>query len=210
MMGKMSKGTRGGRPAIWLGLLLVISLFLAGCGGEHQFNGTAYDPPRPAPAITGVNWDGTPFEIEALQGKAALIFFGYTSCPDVCPMTMAELRQVHEQLATEGHEVEVVFVSTDPERDTPERLAQYMAAFNPDFYGVHVALADLPEVKKGYGVYSEKVSPTPDAEPDPDTYLIEHSGYIFVIDPTGNLRVAFGYSLPKDGLLADVEYILES
>jgi protein SCO1/2 len=208
MMRTTSKGTRAGKVASWLGLLFVITLCLASCGGKYEFNGTAYDPPRPAPAITGVNWDGTPFEIEALQGKATLIFFGYTYCPDVCPLTMAELRQVHEQLAAEGHEVEVVFVSTDPERDTPERLAQYIAAFNPEFYGVHVPLNELPEVKKSYGVYSEKVTPTPDA--DPDDYLIEHSGYIFVVDPGGNLRVAFGYSLPKDGLVADVKYILGS
>jgi protein SCO1/2 len=188
-------------------LYILLLLVLAGCGQGYQFHGAAYDPPRSAPAIPGVNWDQQPFDLQALQGKVVLIFFGFTYCPDACPLTMAELRQMVEQMGEQAHEVAVVFVSTDPQRDTPERLGQYIRAFNPDFYAVHVRAADLPAVKAAYGVYSEKNTSV--AAESPDGYYIDHSGYIYVVDKRGQLRMAFGYSLPKDELLADVRHLLE-
>lgn len=114
---------------------------------------------------------------------------------------------MHEQLGDQGENVAVVFVSTDPERDTPERLAQYVSLFNPDFLGVHVTPTDLPDVKQAYGVYSE--INTAVAQGSTDGYLIDHSGYIFVIDKAGQLRIAFGYSLPKADLMADVQSLLK-
>ena len=103
------------RKATWrwsplvLGALLVMVLMVAGCGGEHQFNGTAYDPPVPAPAITGINWDGRAFNLSDLKGKVTLVFFGYTHCPDVCPLTLAELADMVKTLGDQRQEVAVVF-----------------------------------------------------------------------------------------------------
>jgi protein SCO1 len=195
------------QPARWL-LVLVLALTLAGCSRNHTFHGTLYNPPRPAPAIPGINWDSQPFDLAELQGKVVLIFFGFTYCPDACPLTLAELRQLYSDLGEQADNVAVVFVSTDPDRDTPERLGQYVSLFDPGFYGVHVTPADLPTVKQAYGVFSERNTAL--AADSPDGYLIDHSGYIYVIDKNGDLRMAFGYSLPKDGLLADVRYLLAS
>lgn len=194
------------RDSIWIGVALLVSIFATACGGRAQFHGTAYDPPRPAPPIPGIAGNGQPFDLATLRGKVTLLFFGFTHCPDACPMTMAELRQMHEQLGDQGQNVAVVFVSTDPERDTPERLGRYVSLFNPDFLGVHVAAAELPAVKQAYGVYSEINTSAPQGSTE--GYLIDHSGYIYVIDKAGQLRIAFGYSLPKDELLADVQALL--
>jgi protein SCO1 len=200
------------RKATWrlsprvLGTLLVLAFVAAGCGRSHQFNGTAYEPPQPAPAITGINWDGRTFNLSDLKGKVTLVFFGYTHCPDVCPLTLAELADLVKTLGDQRQDVAVVFVTTDPERDTQERLAEYVPVFDPAFYGVYVAPADQETVKKGYGAYAAKV--VDDKQADATQYFVEHSGYIYLIDREGNLRVAFGYSEPKDKLLRDVEYLL--
>ncbi|HMN30674.1 MAG TPA: SCO family protein [Caldilineaceae bacterium] len=188
-------------------VLLLLALALAGCGQGYQFHGTAYDPPKPAPAIPGVNWSGENFDLAALRGKVVLIFFGYTYCPDACPLTMAELRQMVADMGEAAKQVAVVFVSTDPQRDTPEQLGKYIAAFNPEFYAVHVSETDLPAVQAAYGVFAEKNAETANS---PDGYLVDHSGYIYVVDQKGQLRMLFGYSLPKADLLADVKHLLES
>lgn len=188
--------------------ILLAFLILAGCNRNHTFSGAIYDPPRPAPAINGINWDGQAFQLEALKGKITLLFFGYTYCPDVCPLTLAELAEMVQEMGEAGKEVAVVFITTDPERDTPERLADYVPVFNPNFYGVQLSLADLEMVKKGYGVYSEKFVEL--GQTDTTNYLVEHGGLIHVIDREGNLRMAFGYSEPKEKLRADIEYLLAS
>lgn len=204
---RLGRKVRTGWPGRWIVVVWLV-LLVSGCGRGYQFHGTLYDPPRPAPAIPGINWDGQPFELAALQGRVVLLFFGFTYCPDACPLTLAELRQLHNDLGDQAEDVVVVFVSTDPERDTPERLGQYVTLFDPSFYGVHVTASDLPAVKQAYGVYSERNTAV--AANSTDGYLIDHSGYIYVIDQRGNLRMAFGYSLPKDGLLADVRHLLAS
>lgn len=201
---------RGLRPAgVWRWFVAVLLALLVGsCSRGYQFHGTLYNPPQPAPAIPGINWDSQPFDLAELQGKVVLVFFGYTYCPDACPLTLAELRQLRSDLGEQAQDVAVVFVSTDPQRDTPGRLGQYVKLFDPSFYGVHVTATDLPAVKQAYGVFSEQNTAV--AASSPDGYLIDHSGYIYVIDKRGDLRMAFGYSLPKDGLLADVRYLLAS
>lgn len=116
-----------------------------------------------------------------------LLFFGYTFCSDVCPLTLAEMKAVVAELGEDAKNVAVVFVSTDPERDTPERLAPYMQAFDPSFYGVNVPLEALDAVKKDYGVYAEKRF-LENSQSTTD-YLIDHTGWTYLIDGVGNLRL---------------------
>jgi len=193
---------RNGFGLLWLVAVIVL---LGGCGRAQAFHGTAYDPPRAAPEISGTNWNGEPFHLRDLQGKVVLLFFGYTYCPDICPLTLAELARLHSGLGEQADGLTVLFVSTDPARDTPERLAQYMPNFNPSFYGVFVPAEALTTVKQGYGVYSEtnqKVTPPAGG------YYVDHNSYIYVIDQAGQLRVAFPATDPKEGLRADVEQLL--
>jgi protein SCO1/2 len=186
-------------------LLLLLTLVVSGCGGQHTFNGTKYDPPLAAPPLVGTNWDGTPFDLSALKGKVALIFFGYTFCPDICPVTLAEMKQVYNALGDAQDDVAVVFVTVDPERDTVERLAQYIPAFDPSFYGVYVSPDELDAVKKDFGVFAEKRDPGDASSVD---YLVDHSGWIYVVDPKGDFRVAFGHDAASEDIVPDVQYLL--
>src|SRR5690349_405860 len=117
---------------------LVMSLLLTGCGQPHQFAGTAFEDPPVAFAFEGTNYDGTPFRMSEQAGKVVVLFFGYTSCPDICPLTLAEFKQLNDLLGEQAENVAFVFVTVDPERDTQERMASYVSAFNPAFYGVRL------------------------------------------------------------------------
>jgi protein SCO1 len=183
---------------------LVLALSLAGCSQQHEFAGTQLDPPRPATNFMGTNWDGSPFHLRELQGQVVLLFFGYTSCPDVCPTTLAEMRSIKQQLGEHGEKLAVVLVTIDPERDTVERLAQYVPAFDSTFYGVILDEATLSNVKEAYGIYAEKVEDTA----QPASYVMDHSGYTLLIDPDGNWRGVYAYDTTAEAIVADIRYIL--
>ena len=162
---------------------------MAGCSKAYEFHGTVLEPPPPATEIGGTNFDGRPFRLQALQGKVVVAFFGYTNCPDVCPLTLANMNSVYEKLGDQAKRVAFVFISTDPARDTPKRLATYIPAFNPTFYGVNVPAPELENVKRGYGVYAEKNKEV-QAE-SADKYFVDHTGYVYIIDQQGQWRLTF-------------------
>jgi protein SCO1/2 len=187
-------------------LLLIMVLLLAGCNRPHDFNGTAYDPVIPAPELRGTNADGTPFDLADLRGQVVMLFFGYTSCPDICPLALSDMKQVEAQLGDKAANTAVVFVSLDPERDTPERLRAYMEAFDPTFIGVSVPQEQLEQITKDFGAYSAKVVVDPNASAA--GYLIEHTGWTYVIDKQGNLRVLFATDTPIADRVEDVGYLV--
>ena len=169
-------------------------------------SGTVYDPAIPAPEVRGTNWDGSPFAMRDLEGKVVLLFFGYTSCPDICPLALADMKQVKQQLGDRAAEdAAFVFVSVDPERDTPEQLAAYIQAFDPSFYAVHVPPEDLEQVKKGYGVFAEKR--VLDSSQSAAGYLVDHSGWTYLIDKQSDLRAVFDMNATPEAIAADVSYL---
>ena len=118
------------------------------------------------------------------KGKAVVLFFGYTHCPDVCPTTMAELSQALQQLGPDASRVQVLFVTVDPARDTPAVLGQYVAAFNPSFIGLRPDDAGLAKIAKDFHVYYAKVPGK-----TPDAYTMDHTAASYVFDPSGQLRL---------------------
>jgi protein SCO1/2 len=118
------------------------------------------------------------------KGKAVVLFFGYTHCPDVCPTTMAELTQALQQLGPDAKRVQVLFVTVDPARDTPQVLSQYVQAFDPSFVGLRPSEAQLTKVAKDFRVYYAKVPGT-----TPDNYTMNHTAASYVFDPSGKLRL---------------------
>lgn len=192
---------------LWIAAVLLVLFVAVSCSNSHQFNGTPYDPILPAPEFEGTNWDGQPFAISDLQNKVVLLFFGYTFCPDICPLTLAEMKAVLAELGDDADKVAVVFVSTDPERDTPERLAPYMQAFDPSFYGVNVPMDALEAVKKDYGVYAEKRF-LGNSQSTTD-YLIDHTGWTYLIDGEGNLREIFSVDMSPEQIVPDVAYLVD-
>jgi protein SCO1/2 len=184
--------------------LVLLSLALAGCN-TYTFSGTAYNPVIAASEIEGTAGDGSAFKLSDLRDKVVLLFFGYTNCPDICPMALGDMKQVQTELGDKAEDVAFVLVSLDPERDSPERLSAYTNAFSPAFIGVHVPEENLDGVKAAFGVFSEKR--ILDAS-NPDDYAVDHTGWTYVIDKEGNLREVLATDALIDGIVKDVEHLL--
>lgn len=153
--------------------------------GPTLAKATLIEPAKPLPPMAFVNDQGQPFGLDQLRGHWSILFFGFTSCPDVCPTTLALLSQVEKKLADLPAEQRphVVLVSVDAKRDTPERLAQYVKSFSPTFTGITAGDQQVAEefaLKLGVPV---AISPLPDGN-----YTVDHSAAIFFVDPNGALR----------------------
>jgi protein SCO1/2 len=193
---------------VGLGLLVLIGVVMAGVllfPKTDTFRGTLYDPPLSAPEIALTRDDGSNFRLSGLRGDVVLLFFGYTSCPDVCPTTLADLRKVNEDLGNTASQVKVVFVTVDPDRDTPEQIQKYVSIFNPDFIGLSGSQEELEPIWKAYGVYRQ-IDPIPSSATG---YLVTHSARVYVIDRDGNLRLSYSYGTPTDDILHDLKILFK-
>lgn len=172
----------------------------------NSFRGTMYaEPYPPAPEIELIRANGASFRLREMRGNTVLLFFGYTSCPDVCPTTLAELKQALENLDEEdAKQVQVLFVTVDPERDTPERVQEYVNHFNPDFIGLSGAESELAEVWQDYGVFRENVEGNSAAG-----YLVDHTARLTLIDRNGNLRLSYAFDTPVDNIVHDLKLLLK-
>ena len=124
------------RTSAWLAAALAALVLLVGCGQPYTYRGTAYPEPLATPQFTLTSESGEPMQLSDLQDKVVLIFFGYTTCPDVCPTTLAEARTILNDLGSDAQDVTFLFVTVDPARDTPEKLAAYTDAFHPGIIGL--------------------------------------------------------------------------
>ena len=138
------------------------------------------------------------------KGKVVVMFFGYTQCPDVCPTSMAELAEVKQLLGKDGDRLQGLFVSVDPERDTPAILKAYMANFDPTFLAFHVPPDQLAELAKDFKVYYQKVPGK-----TPTSYTMDHSAGSYVYDPQGRLRLFTRYGSGAKVLASDIEILLQ-
>jgi cytochrome oxidase Cu insertion factor (SCO1/SenC/PrrC family) len=153
------------------------------------------------------NQHGQPFQLTQLRGKVVLLFFGYTFCPDMCPMTMAHITDVMTRLGDARAEVAPVFVSLDPQRDTPATIEAYVTHFSPQLTGLTGTPADIARVAAQYHVsYNTVASDSPDHAKD---YLINHTTAIFLIDRQGALRDYVAYNEPTERLVAAVRALLQ-
>ena len=139
------------------------------------------------------------------KGKFTVVFFGYTQCPDVCPTTMAELAQVKKSLGKDGDRVQGVFITIDPERDTPELLKAYLTAFDPSFIALRGTLEQTAAAAKDFKVYYAKV-PSKSA----DTYTMDHTAGSYVFDDAGRLRLFTKYGSGAEALAADLKNLISS
>lgn len=146
--------------------------------------------------------DGRPRSLADFKGKAVVVFFGYTHCPDVCPTTLMEIKQAMAELGEDARRVQVLFVSVDPERDTPEVLAKYVPSFDPTFIGLSGDPQAVAKAAKDFKVFYQK---TPGKAPG--TYTVDHTAGIYVFDPQGRLRLFARPGKPGD-LAADLKTLL--
>jgi len=174
-------------------------------GKPANFRGTSYIEPYPiASEFELAREDGSSFQLSEMRGSNILLFFGYTSCPDVCPTTLAELNQALDKLGDDADRVQVIFITVDPERDTPERVQEYVNHFNSSFVGLSGTEAELSRVWGDYGVFREIVDGTSAAG-----YLVDHTARVTLIDVNGNLRVSFSFDTPVDDIVHDLKLILK-
>jgi protein SCO1/2 len=200
----MDKRTlRVGFGALALLALAAAAVFLS--ARPADFRGTSYAEPYPvAPAITLTRADGQPFRLSDQRGKIVLLFFGYTSCPDVCPTTLAELKLVMDELGDAADSVRVVFITVDPDRDTPEKIQKYVEHFNPAFLGLTGSMDELQVVWDDYGVY-RSVNPSASAL----GYIVDHTARVTLIDGDGNLRLSYGFQTPVEDIVHDIKLLLK-
>ena len=148
--------------------------------------------------------NGQPRTLGDFKGKVTVVFFGYTQCPDVCPTTMTELAQVKKSLGSDGDKLQAVFVTIDPERDTPEILKAYMGSFDPSFVALRGTLEQTQAAAKEFKVYFAKVPGKTEG-----SYTMDHSAGSFILDQRGNVRLFERYGASTDGLTADVKALLK-
>lgn len=142
--------------------------------------------------------------LQDFSGKIVVMFFGYTQCPDVCPTSMAELAEVKKALGKDGERLQGLFVTVDPQRDTPELLKAYMANFDPSFLALYTTPEKLVELAKDYKVYYKRVEGK-----TPTSYTMDHSAGSYIYDTKGQLRLFTRYGGGAQALTADIQILLK-
>ena len=182
-------------------------LTLAGCTSllPQEFRGAAYADPAPPPNFTLASTDGGDFTLSEQSGKVVLLYFGYTYCPDICPATLGTIKTALNRLSEEERQdVSVLFVTIDPERDTLERLGKYLDSFNAGFLGAVPTLEELEQLKADYKIVAEKEEIQADG-----SYLMAHTGLVYVLDRAGNLRLGFFTTTSGDDMAHDIRLLLK-
>lgn len=149
--------------------------------------------------------DGKPRSLKDFAGRAVVVFFGFTQCPDVCPTTLQELVQAKQLLGADGAKVQGIFVTVDPERDTPQVLKAYMANFDPGFVALRGTPEQLAATAKDFKVYYKKVEGK-----TPGAYTMDHSAASFIYDPQGRLRLYTRYGSGAQALADDLKILLKA
>jgi len=173
-------------------------------GVPARFRGSLIQPAAPAPDFSLPSADGQTFTLSAEQGQVVLIFFGYTSCPDVCPVTMAQFKQLRADLKEKADNLTFVFVTVDPQRDKLEKIAEYVGLFDPVIRGLTGTPDQLAAVWKEYGVAVEY--------PPGEThggYEVSHTARGYAVDRKGNLRLTYPFGTPLEDLENDVRLLLK-
>lgn len=184
--------------------LLLAAALLAGCGeSKPQFKATD---------VSGLNFsgdfhltdhNGTPRTLAGFRGKVVVMFFGYTHCPDVCPTTMSDLAAAMKKLGAEANRVQVLFVTVDPGRDTPELLSKYVPAFHPSFLGLRGSPEETARTAKDFKIlYQKQPGQTP------DSYTVDHSAGSFIFDTQGRLRLYVSYGQGAEVFAHDIGLLL--
>ena len=201
----MSKGTP---VAVATALLLGLALAVAASGGDRRVEAAAgalkagaFDPPHRAPDFSLSGSDGSEASLAPHRGKIVLLTFGFTHCAAVCPTTLATLAQARTALGEKAKSVQVIFVTVDPERDTPGQLRDYVTAFDPSFLGATGTPEALESMRKAYGVTAAREGSGPD-------YAFAHTSSIFLIDRAGRLRAMMPYGREAGDYVNDVDILL--
>lgn len=182
-----------------------VATFTACSEAKPQFKSIDLTGADYAQGFALADHNGQVRNLKDFAGKVVVVFFGFTQCPDVCPMSMAELAEVKKLLGPDGDKLQAVFISVDPERDTPELLKAYMGNFDPSFVALRPTLAQLPEVAKDFKVYYKKVEGK-----TPGSYTMDHSAGSYIFDAKGRIRLYNRYGSGAETLASDIRLLLKN
>ena len=186
------------RLAAWACLLLSS---VAQAADVDALKAGVFNPPREAPDFSVSGSDGAVLTLSQYRGKVVLLGFGYTHCLNVCPATLAVLAVAHRKLGALGSQVQVIYLTVDPERDGAERLKQYLGAFDPSFVGGTGSAAQMAAVRSSYGVTAQKIGTG-------DDYGIAHSSFVYLITRDGKLRALMPFGHKADDYVHDISMLL--
>ena len=193
------------RQAIRACAATLVACLLAACSPDAQkFKSIDITGADYAKGFALADHNGAQRTLADFKGKVVVVFFGFTQCPDVCPTALADLAEVKRLLGPQGDKLQGLFVSVDPERDTPEVLKAYMTNFDPGFLALRPTAEQLPEVAKAFKIFYKKVE-----GPTLTSYTIEHSAGSYVFDPQGRVRLYTRQAVGAQGLAEDIALLLK-
>ncbi len=183
--------------------ILLLLLFTAAVSAtdDAALKAGVFSPPRQAPDFSLSGSNGSELKLRSYRGKVVVLAFGFTSCPDVCPITLATLAQARKKLGAEGNELQVVYITVDPERDDAERMRTYLASFDPTFIGGTGKAERLAAVRKEYGITATRQALG-------NSYLYAHSSFTYLIDREGRLRALMPYGHSADDYVHDLRILM--
>jgi protein SCO1/2 len=198
------RSDRGTSAVSRCGVLLLWLSMGAAFGAEPavMLKAGVFEPARMAPDFTLRGSNGSDLTLSRYRGKLVLLAFGYTSCTEVCPITMAVLARARKELGASGADLQVLYVTVDPERDSVERMHQYLANFDPSFIGATGTEQQLAAVRKAYGIVATKM-------PVGDSYAVAHSSSVYIVDRDGSLRAMMPFGHSADDYVHDIKLLLK-
>ena len=186
-------------PRFWS--TIICSLLAAACAEEPKFRSTDITGVEYGSKLELTDHTGRARRLEDFRGKAVVLFFGFTQCPDVCPTTLVDISNVLKKMGQDADRVQVLFVTVDPERDTQQLLAQYVTSFDPRFIALRGDAAATQRVAKEFKIYYEK-------RKQGESYTVDHSAQTYVIDPQGRLRLLVRHERLAQDLADDLKTLL--
>ena len=180
---------------------VVVAVLLAPLLRPHVFHGAVLQADSPAPALNLMTTNGEPLDLASYEGSVVVLYFGYTFCPDVCPTTLADVARAKRELDTE--DIQVIMITVDPERDTPEVLTNYLTSFDPSFLGAYGSPEAIAEAAALYGVFFEAREGS-----EATGYLVDHTATLLVIDTEGRLKVLLPFGVSATDIAADLDALL--
>jgi protein SCO1/2 len=172
---------------------------------EEGLRSGTFEPPREAPGFSLDGSDGKKLSLRDYLCKVVILQFGFTFCQKVCPVTLAHLTEVYKKLGRAARDIQLIYVTVDPQRDSPQRLREHLAAFNPSFLGATGPPDELAAVRKTYGVVAEQVVSRNQAL----GYEVNHSSSLYLIDRQGKVRGLVPFGTPADDIVHDLEILLK-
>lgn len=193
-----------GAMVLWFVCAAALGGCGAGGGGAPALHGGRLDPPKMAADFTLTDHHGNPFTLSGTRGKIVLLYFGYTACPDVCPLTMSDMAGARADLGAAAQDVQIIFVTLDPERDTQAVLEKYVPAFDATNIGLRGTPQEIQTAAAAFGVKYQKKALQSSAL----GYALDHSAFIYVIDRRGQLRELLPFGTPRQAIADDLKILI--